>query len=158
MRKRELGCAWTWLAIFLAALAVAWSWRVSAAVASTGAVRSGWQDPGASPDRSVLDGVFTVSQASRGEERFQKSCKSCHTVGEHTGRKFGVKYGGTTVGDLVILLTNTMPQEDPGSLPRADYVDILAFFLKESGYPEGQAELPTDLPELNRIRVERLPE
>lgn len=126
-------------------IAVAWAMGFRPAVA---------QDTGSS---SVLDGVFTSSQASIGQKRFQQACASCHNVSEHTGRRFGGKWAGTTLGDLFDLVSTTMPEGDPGSLKPEEYASILAFFLKESGYPEGERDLPADLPALKKIRIEPLP-
>ena len=106
---------------------------------------------------SVLDGVFTPSQASRGRQQFQVECTSCHSVGEHTGRQFGTRWQGTTMGDLFDLVSTTMPEGDPGRLKPEEYASILAFFLSESGYKEGEKELPSDLEPLNKIRIEPLP-
>ena len=103
---------------------------------------------------SVLDGVFTSSQASRGRQRFQQTCTSCHSVGEHTGQKFGARWQGSTIGDLFDLVSTTMPDGDPGSLKPEEYASILAFFLSESGYKEGEKELPSDLESLKKIRIE----
>lgn len=50
-----------------------------------------------------------------------------------------------------------MPEGDPGSLKPEEYASILAFFLSESGYKEGEKELPSDLESLKKIRIEPLP-
>jgi polar amino acid transport system substrate-binding protein len=112
------------------------------------------QDTPSSAGNSVLDGVFTSSQASRGRQQFQLTCTSCHSVGEHTGRGFAEKWQGTTMGDLFDLVSTTMPDGDPGSLKPEEYASILAFFLSESGYKEGEKELPADLESLKKIRIE----
>jgi mono/diheme cytochrome c family protein len=112
------------------------------------------QDTPPSVGSSVLDGVFTSSQASRGRQQFQLTCTSCHTVGEHTGQNFASKWQGTTIGDLFDLVSTTMPDGDPGSLKPEEYASILAFFLSESGYKEGEKELPSDLESLKKIRIE----
>ena len=91
---------------------------------------------------SVLDGVFTSSQAARGRQQFQQTCTSCHSTGEHTGQKFAEKWQGTTIGDLFDLVSTTMPEADPGSLKPEEYASILAFFLSESGYKNGEKEVP----------------
>jgi hypothetical protein len=106
---------------------------------------------------SVLDGVFTSSQASRGRQQFSQACTSCHSAADHTGRKFEAKWQGTTIGDLFDLVSTTMPDGNPGSLKPEEYASILAFFLSESGYKEGAKELPSDLESLNKIRIEPLP-
>ena len=51
---------------------------------------------------------------------------------------------------------NTMPESEPGRLKPAEYASIVAFFLKQTGYPEGQQELPSDVAALTKIRVEPL--
>jgi len=106
---------------------------------------------------SVLDGVFTSSQASRGRQQFSQACTSCHSAADHTGRKFEAKWQGTTIGDLFDFVSTTMPDGNPGSLKPEEYASILAFFLSESGYKEGAKELPSDLEALKKIRIEPLP-
>ena len=125
--------------------------------ASSLASRSQAQDARSATGGSVLDGVFTSSQASRGRQQFRQTCMSCHSVDEHTGQKFGAKWQGTTVGDLFDLVSTTMPQGDPGRLTPEEYASILAFFLSESGYKEGGKDLPSDLETLKMIRIEPLP-
>jgi alcohol dehydrogenase (cytochrome c) len=58
------------------------------------------------------------------------------------------------VGDLFDLVSNTMPENDPGGLKAEEYANILAFFLSESGYKEGARELPSDLESLKHIRID----
>ena len=126
-------------------------------IASSLASRPRAQDAPSSSGRSVLDGVYTASQASRGREQFQRTCMSCHSAGQHAGPKFGAKWQGSTIGDLFDLVSNTMPEGEPGSLKPEEYASILAFFLSESGYKEGDKELPFDLEALRKIRIELLP-
>jgi Cytochrome C oxidase, cbb3-type, subunit III len=115
------------------------------------------QDKPSSTGSSVLDGVFTSGQASRGAQQFLQACTSCHSAGEHTGRRFEAKWQGTTIGDLFDFVSTTMPEGNPGSLKPEEYASILAFFLSESGYKEGEKELPSDLESLKKIRIEPLP-
>jgi hypothetical protein len=112
------------------------------------------QDTPSSTGSSVLDRVFTSGQASRGRQQFQLTCTSCHSVEEHTGQRFAEKWQGTTMGDLFDLVSTTMPDGDPGSLKPEEYASILAFFLSESGYKDGEKELPSDLESLKKIRIE----
>jgi S-disulfanyl-L-cysteine oxidoreductase SoxD len=105
---------------------------------------------------SVLDGVFTAEQAARGRQIFEKQCFLCHTVAEHTGAKFAEKWSGA-VGEIFDLISSTMPDGNPGGLEPAEYASILAFFLKETGYPEGKQELPATSAELMKIRIEPVP-
>lgn len=127
-----------------------------AASALTGGVRA--QDAGSSPASSIVDGVFTATQAARGQQQFQRACASCHAVSEHAGRKFAARWAGSTLGGLFELVRDTMPEGDPGSLEPEEYAGILAFFLKESGYKEGEKDLPSDVEALKKIRIEPLPQ
>jgi mono/diheme cytochrome c family protein len=105
---------------------------------------------------SVVDGVFTSDQADRGKKEFQQICSACHTVAEHTGKNFESRWNGSTVGDVFDLVSNTMPESDPGGLKPDEYASILAFFLRESGFKDGAKELPSDLELLKKIRIETL--
>ncbi|MGZ5921825.1 MAG: c-type cytochrome [Rhizomicrobium sp.] len=98
---------------------------------------------------SVLDGVYTQAQAARGADQFAQNCAACHGSslngnGEApalVGGEFVADWAGLTLGDLAERIHNTMPQDNPGKLSRAQYADILAYILKANGYPEGQKEL-----------------
>jgi mono/diheme cytochrome c family protein len=114
------------------------------------------QDAISSTAASVLDGVFTAEQAARGRQIFQRVCTSCHTVTEHTGRKFEGKWADSTLGELFDVISTTMPEGNPGSLNPDEYASIIAFVLKETGYPEGAGELPSDGAVLMKVRVEPL--
>jgi mono/diheme cytochrome c family protein len=126
------------------------------AVAATVQISAPQAATGSTP-ASVLEGVFTSDQAARGQQVFQNVCASCHTVAEHTGRQFAEKWGTSRVGEMFDLISNTMPDGDPGSLKPAEYASIIAFFLKETGYPEGKQELPADSAVLMNVRIEPLP-
>jgi hypothetical protein len=63
------------------------------------------------------------------------------------------KWGGTSVGDMFDTISKTMPDGNPGSLKPEEYVDVIAYFLKETGYPEGKQELRADATALMTIRI-----
>lgn len=92
---------------------------------------------------SASSGFFTPAQASRGERRFQQLCADCHRTVEITRSWFS----GTvhrTAGDLLTVMSATMPETRPGSLSLDEYADILAFLLRLNDYPVGDEELPAD--------------
>lgn len=134
----------------------AWTLQSSPAAASSLASRPPAQDTGSGAGGSVLEGVFTSAQASQGQKQFEQTCVACHTIAQFTGSKFGDKWTGTTLNELFELTSDTMPEAEPGSLKPEQYANIVAFFLKESGYPAGQQELPSDVDALKKIRVEPL--
>jgi mono/diheme cytochrome c family protein len=98
---------------------------------------------------SVWDGVYTDAQAVRGDTGFAGHCANCHGTslggtGEApalVGPQFLSDFDGLTLGDLFDRIRTTMPQDNPGSLPRDQYADILAFILKANALPSGAKEL-----------------
>ena len=106
---------------------------------------------------SVLDGVFTSSQASSGEQRFRQVCAACHSTNEFRGGRFRIKWVGQTAGDIFELVSTTMPEGDPGSLSPEDYANLLAYILRLNGYPAVEEPLPADVSALQNLRVEEAP-
>ena len=106
---------------------------------------------------SVLDGVFTSGQASRGEQRFRQVCAACHSTNEFRGGRFRIRWVGQTAGDIFELVSTMMPEGDPGSLSQEDYANLLAYFLSLNGYPAGEEPLPADVSTLRNVRIEEAP-
>ena len=105
-----------------------------------------------SASASTQTGFFTRGQASRGERRFQQLCLECHRTNEITRIWFrGAIY--ETAGDLMNVISTTMPEGNPGSLSSREYVDILAFLLRLNDYPAGEEELPSDSSLLENVRI-----
>ncbi len=98
---------------------------------------------------SVWDGIYTDAQAARGSAGFGARCASCHGAtldgtGEApalTGAQFLSDFSGLTVGALYDRIRTSMPQDNPGSLTRDQYADILAFVLQSNAMPSGAKEL-----------------
>jgi hypothetical protein len=98
---------------------------------------------------SIWDGVYTEDQAARGNTGFMARCASCHGAnlggtGEAPaleGPQFLSDFDGLSLGDLFDRIRTTMPQDNPASLTRDAYADILAFLLKANGLPSGPKEL-----------------
>jgi mono/diheme cytochrome c family protein len=74
------------------------------------------------------------------------------------GRVFFRKWAGNTLGTLYLVSSTTMPQDNPGSLPDQDYIDIIAFLLASNDVPPGDEELRPDVSVLNNIVIEPPPE
>ena len=116
----------------------------------------------AQPGKSVWDGVFTMEQAARGEGSYQKECSSCHGAAlEGDGgfapalvaEAFTGRWQNGTVGDVLIVVKASMPQDRPAALSPDVYADIVAFMLKMNNYPAGQTELSTDPAQSQDIRI-----
>jgi len=110
---------------------------------------------------TVWDGVFTETQASRGEAAYGRSCAACHkedllgsgTAPALAGDAFFRRWNDSTMDDVVQTMKGSMPQEAPGSLDLQVYVDIVTYLLKASGSPTGTAELRADRDRLKLMRV-----
>ena len=117
------------------------------------------QDPAAG--RTVWDGVFTETQATRGEASYGRSCATCHkddllgsgTAPALAGEEFFRRWNESTVDDIVQTMKGSMPQEAPGSLEAQNYVDIVTYLLKASGSPTGSTELKADRDRLKQVRI-----
>ena len=106
----------------------------------------------ASQQRSVVQGVYTLEQASRGAVVYQDQCETCHgdprTGGDDApnlaGEDFVDHWNGKTLFDLAVRIQTTMPASDPASLTRQEYVDVIAFILNQNAFAKGTEELTTD--------------
>lgn len=99
--------------------------------------------------KSVWQGIYTTEQADRGAGVYAQRCGACHGAalngtGEAPpliGGEFVSHWDTMTVGDLFDRVRTTMPQNDPQSLTREEYADVLAFLLKNNGFPAGSQPL-----------------
>jgi mono/diheme cytochrome c family protein len=110
------------------------------------------EHPHASAQELLLaDGVYTEQQASRGSRVYQTTCESCHMPDLEgseegptlLGEEFLEGWEGEILAELMILMVDTMPEEDPGGLSEQDYTDVLAYLLRKNDYPPGD-ELTAD--------------
>jgi S-disulfanyl-L-cysteine oxidoreductase SoxD len=129
------------------------TWSIVMALAS-GIVGRGLSvaDPTAQPttdSRTVWDAVYSTDQAQRGRQQYVRSCAACHRedlIGDGVtpslaDEGFIEHWDMETVEDLFKRIKTTMPADGPGSLADADYLDVVAFLLKENGFPSGPSEL-----------------
>jgi S-disulfanyl-L-cysteine oxidoreductase SoxD len=113
------------------------------------------------PQRSVLDGVFTAEQSTHGKAQYAARCALCHgatlsgtdSVPPLTGSLFLANWSGLSAGDLFQRIRTTMPANDPGSLDDATVIDLIAFVLSMNQFPAGSAKLPRDLRLLQQIGI-----
>ena len=111
---------------------------------------------------------FTEAQATRGRTVYAQACAKCHGAALEGGAGPALKgvnfsktwgSGGHTTGQLHASLT-TMPLGLPNSLPKEQYLELLAFILSSNGYSSrGAALTPADfdlpLPPLSRVKTAR---
>jgi alcohol dehydrogenase (cytochrome c) len=51
-------------------------------------------------------------------------------------------------------MRTTMPEDAPGSLPPQQYADVIAYFLKLNGFPEGEVELEANERAMRSVKLE----
>ena len=94
-------------------------------------------DLAAQEGQSTWSGVYTDAQAARGETVYNANCAVCHgdNLGgnemgpELAGNSFVGFWDGLSLGDLLMVMSVSMPQDNPGSLDTAEYVDVIAYML-----------------------------
>lgn len=96
---------------------------------------------------------YTEEQARRGQRAFRRVCSECHYTSEFKGPVFTDAWERRTARDLYRELRRTMPDDNPGGLPRQTYVDVMAYMLELNGYPAGSDELPPDEEVLRSYRL-----
>ena len=108
--------------------------------------------------RTVADGVYTDIQAARGATVYDTACAGCHRadLGGGTGpalreQRFAKEFAGKDLKTLFTKTATTMPRGAPGSLGDNVYLDVVAYMLKENGFPSGAHDLTADA--LESIRV-----
>ena len=97
---------------------------------------------------SVLDGVYTDAQATRGELAYTKTCAECHDLSFDgtpvEGEGFIDNWREFPLQTLYDYIATNMPADNPGELSKDSYRDLLAYILRRNGYPKGPSDLTED--------------
>jgi mono/diheme cytochrome c family protein len=101
--------------------------------------------------------TYANEQAVRGQQVYQATCARCHPPGQLDGEAFGVGWNERRVFDLYSLLTNTMPQDKPGSLRDDEYIDVIAYLLQRNHVPASTVALRPDTASLKDARIDVKP-
>jgi len=104
--------------------------------------------------RSVLTGVYTPAQATRGEQTYYNICVACHPRGTYSTDAFKTTWSGRPISDLFVQVKEKMPKSDPGSLTPEEAAQVLAYILKINDVPAGDVDLPSDIELLKKIKFE----
>lgn len=110
--------------------------------------------PAAEVPTSTQAGVYTAQQAARGRNVYAGICSSCHSTSTHTGAPFFSRWGGQPISELYGLISETMPQMEPASLSKQEYIDVVAYLLQLNRMPAGEKELTADPALLRAIRID----
>jgi mono/diheme cytochrome c family protein len=120
------------------------------ALASAGALS-------AQETKSVKAGVYTAVQADRGQALFRSKCASCHAPNRFTDDLFYSSFAGKPLWEMFDVISDTMPEDNPGSMKPEEYVDVMAYLLKLNSFPTGADELPVGKDKLSTITMEKPP-
>jgi len=108
--------------------------------------------------KTVADHVYSDAQAARGASAYDSACAGCHRadLAGATGpalraQRFAREFAGKDLKTLFTKVATTMPRNAPASLGDNVYLDVVAYVLKENGFPAGANELTLDA--LEGIRV-----
>ena len=117
------------------------------------------------PGESVWDGVFTESQAVRGQAIYEGACEVCHgyrlngapddpdmrSTPPLARARFDREWEGRSLAALFTYTQTRMPEENPESLADQEVADVIAYMLSVGGKPTGSEELPADAASLSGI-------
>ena len=112
--------------------------------------------------RTVWDGVYTADQAARGRAEYETNCSSCHQpaltgAGESpalVGRPFMERWREDDLASLFTRVSTLMPFDNPATLTRDAYLDIVAYVLQVNGFPAGEALDPEGLAHIRIVGKE----
>ncbi len=109
----------------------------------------------AQEQRSVKAGVYTAAQAERGIAVYRSKCASCHAPNRFTDEFFYLSFAGKPLWEMFDVISDSMPEDNPGSLTREQYADVIAYLLQLNKFPPGDTDLPTDKDTLSTIVFEK---
>jgi mono/diheme cytochrome c family protein len=105
--------------------------------------------------KSVKAGVYTAAQADRGVTLFRSKCASCHAPNRFTDDLFYASFAGKPLWEMFDVISDSMPEDNPGSLKKEEYADVIAYLLKLNKFPAGDTDLPIDKDALSAIMMEK---
>jgi len=114
--------------------------------------------------KNVREGAFTADQADRGKAGFEGVCQRCHGATLNgsegngpplKGSAFLAHWDKDTLGSLWVKIRDTMPLGTPGTLTDEVKLQILAYVLRQNGFPAGKTDLPMDVNALDEIGIQQ---
>jgi S-disulfanyl-L-cysteine oxidoreductase SoxD len=110
--------------------------------------------------RGVWDGVFTAAQADRGGKSIAR-CQGCHgpqlggtdRAPALKGDGFVSDWENGSVNRLFLKIRDTMPPSNTDSLSPDAKLDLVAYLLRENGFPVGANELALNTEALDNLQI-----
>jgi len=108
------------------------------------------------PGKTILDGVYSNEQATRGRAAYAAACGKCHgsalegiSAPALLGDRFFERWREAPIELIYSFIRQSMPPTfEANAGPRVsdrNYLDILTYILKVNGYRAGPSELTSDL-------------
>ena len=88
-------------------------------------------------------GVYTAAQADRGQALFRSKCASCHAPNRFTDDLFYTSFAGKPLWEMFDVISDSMPEDNPGSMKKEEYADVIAYLLKLNNFPD-RRDRPAD--------------
>lgn len=101
--------------------------------------------------------TFTAAQATAGEETYSVVCSECHSASEFRGTDFRYRFRRRSAWNLFTVLSETMPEDAPGSLSPEGYVDVVSYILQLNGYEPGPTALTATQAALSQLPLDSVP-
>ena len=105
--------------------------------------------------RSVKSGVYTAAQADRGQELYRSKCASCHAPNRFTDDFFYTSFAGKPLWEMFDVISDSMPEDNPGSMKPEEYADVIAYLLQLNKFPAGAEDLTPSKDVLIAIMMEK---
>ena len=101
-------------------------------------------------------------QQARGKALYLDKCSTCHQESLKgsadspalTGDSFWMNWETYNANNLFEQVRTTMPEDNPGSLERQAYVDVVAYILKTNAVPLS-GDVPSDADSLKKIIIKK---
>ena len=106
--------------------------------------------------------LYTAAQAGAGAAIFAQQCATCHGAALEgvagpalKGAAFHQMAAAQALNaqSLLNVISQSMPQDNPGTLSPVQYADLVAFILQQNGYPAGSTELSSTMPGLKDLNL-----
>jgi len=102
----------------------------------------------ASESPAEIPALYTNEQADIGASTFSGKCNGCH--GDSMIEIFS---GYESAGKYFSYISGSMPADAPGSMENSEYVAIIAYLMREMGFPAGEKPLLASRQVLDEIKL-----
>ena len=100
---------------------------------------------------SINDKIFSKEQAKTGAVLYKDNCLICHD--KKYFRPVFKTWENQPLGTFFLVMSSSMPQDNPGSLTHQEYIDVLAYILSLNRYSSGKEKLSNSVDDLNLITI-----